>query len=315
MEGEAGTAEAVEATAPAAEATPAPEAPAPPAAEPPDYVSELLSDSPPAFIEALDAAAQEEGVETWKVPRPDFNDLPPEVGKVVHNLRNLALRKSSEAARIKQEVEAQRAELEAQRAALQQEQQQLLSMFKNPALLEGVGSDLPAEPPDKWADPDGYAEWKWQQKLQGQWQELVGRLGKISDEAKAEAEAALAARQRERKIAEVQAWIEATPDFEVYEDRIVEMVKNHKIPAKRAYELLKAEDIAKQRQGAPTPDSRREAVEHARHAMRVGRGGVGEIPPTPNFGGDLHKLHEWYDQHPGAMERDAKELERKLARG
>lgn len=271
-----------------------------------DDVSWLLDQAnPPGFVQALEAELPDPAG-SFKVARPDFSTLDPDVAKTVVNLRRAYHKESSARAEMERQLAADRAKLEEERAALKVEREKMFSVFKQPTLLEMLkASD--ETPPDPYKDPGAFAEWKGKQGAQQIVSQLLERLGAASETAQKEAQAAMEAIAERQRIAEVEGFINARPDFAQYADTVEVLIQKHNFTIEEAY------DYARVKAGAPPSQPSQPAPVRAdpRAAMRIpGPPPAGtNLPPTPqNL--DSHALQDWYDQHPGTRERDAREYER-----
>jgi hypothetical protein len=317
---------ASESAAPAAPTAAAPEAPAQqaqaqapeaepaaekPAGDAPNIFEKLFDkEQPPAFVEALDVQLKNAGHESWKVTQEDFNKAiegNPEFARLLHNARNLGLKRADAAARQQADLAKAQEAMKADRAKLDQERAKLWSMFENPD-LKALAKPPEGEAPDYYTDPKGFAAWHAQKAASERIGQFMEGVGKASKDAEAKVQAALADQRRAVRKAELTSFTEQNPDFWDHADDIEKMQRAYKgMPAEKAYMLVKAE---KGLLGQPAAQ-KEDPVAAARRAMRPGGNGVGTaIPETPK-GLTGMELHDWYAKHPGAMERDAERVARR----
>lgn len=255
-----------------------------------------------ATIAALDDLMEAQGNRSWRgvsientlamIENVEARDA---VAKLLHNARNLGLRSSDQAARQLREIDAQRDELKRATERFHEERAQMWAMFTDPTLREAAKPPEGQEP-EFALNPQAWVEWHRQKDKADILADVLGRIGKVSEEHQAKANEILAARQREEAKENLRAWIEAeAPDFHEHGDDIYSVMQASSLNAQDAYLLVKA------KKGEPTTP--KDPAKTARQRMRkAGRTQRAELPENV----DTETLMRWAAENDGAAEEYVK---------
>jgi hypothetical protein len=282
----------------------APETPDPPPEA--DPIAEILGETPPAFVTALDAVADSERARNpnWKGFAVDPKDLTPAAQQLVHNLRGVVTRATQAAAEEKRANATERAALEKERAALAKEKAGALSMFSDPrfktmldqAIAGGKDKDGKARDPFNDDDRKALVEAEAAAILQ----KFLGQINTVTSEQIAEA-------QKGAAILELEDFAKEHPDFdealetgnELFQ-RITEIRKGANLSAQDAYLLAKAKAPAKpEAKKEPVKDAKAEAKKASRAASA--RPEAPSTKPSAPKTRDVHEINKFYRDNPGAQ--------------
>lgn len=279
-----------------------------------DAVFAKNADDAPAWMQPLLADLEKSGDENFKVSRDVLKDAPIEVQQMIANYRNMALRRSDETARESKTLEGLREQLRVRGIEQDERDARTWALFQSQELKEKI-KPPEGEQPNYIEDPAGWAKYE-VQMLNSKWaDEFLGTIGTVGDDFKARAVAA----REEKRISDervvLKAFVEEHPDL-MHEDHIDEIDSVSRALSARegvppgAGHTIRAYNMVMFEKGLiKAPQVNR--AEEARDAMRTnGRTTKKQLPATPG-GLEGMQLHDWYDQHPGTMERDVEALRRR----
>lgn len=260
--------------------------------KPPEDTVDLFGDKPGVkWIEDLD---EQGDVPAFRVDRRRLEELPPEAKQVVYNLRRDYTQKTQAIAAERKQIAAQKAEIERARVELQRGQAAVLELFGD----EGLRKSATAPPEPEGGPPPLHTEEGLRYAIEKMVAERLSQhldgYKEVAEKKKGEIQAAEVAAAREARRAEIQKFVEATPDFDEHREGVAQYVQKYKMPVEEAYEIV----VAK-KGGARGVDP----VAAARSASRGAIGGPrsrSNQPAEPPKGLTAAELYDWYEANPEA---------------